>query len=66
MVVLEENGCLYAAMGVEKGADATAIRKAYLRLAVTCHPDKHPDDEAAKERFQTLQKVYGVLSDPEK
>lgn len=66
MVVLEEGGCLYAALGVDRDADAAAIRKAYLRLAVSCHPDKHPGDEAAKERFQTLQKVYGVLSDPEK
>eukprot|EP00887_Chlorella_sp_A99_P007718 scaffold20.g7718.t1 len=66
MVVLAEGACLYAALGVEKTADQAAIRKAYLRLAVTCHPDKHPDDPQANERFQTLQKVYGILSDAEK
>ena len=42
------------------------IRKAYLKLAVTLHPDKNSDDPKATERFQTLQKLYSILSDPEK
>lgn len=41
------------------------VRKAYLRLAVQLHPDKNPGEDA-KERFQDLQKLYSVLSDPER
>ena len=31
-----------------------AVRKAYLKKAAECHPDKHPEDEGATERFQAL------------
>ncbi len=30
------------------------------------HPDKNNNDAKATERFQALQKVYSILSDPEK
>lgn len=66
MVKLQKGQSIYEAIGVEKNADAAAIRKAYLKLAVQLHPDKNPGDEEAKERFQTLQKIYSILSDPEK
>ena len=42
------------------------IRKAYHKLALRLHPDKNPGDEAAKDKFQTLQKVFAILSDPDK
>ena len=42
------------------------IRKAYHKLALQLHPDKNPDDDSAKAKFQTLQKVYAILSDAEK
>lgn len=66
MVQIKPGESLYQAIGLEKAASAGEIRKAYLRLAVQLHPDKNPGDEEAKERFQTLQKVYTVLSDPER
>jgi DnaJ family protein C protein 9 len=66
MVKLQPGQSLYEALGIEKTAEASEIRKAYLKFAVQLHPDKNPDDEEAKERFQTLQKIYSVLSDPEK
>jgi curved DNA-binding protein CbpA len=59
-------GNLYEVLGVTKDASSTAIRKAYLTLAVQLHPDKNANDPKAKDRFQTLQKVYSILSDPEK
>lgn len=54
-------------LGVGKDASADEIRAAYRRRALQLHPDRNRgEEEAAKERFQQLQKVYAVLSDPEK
>ena len=61
-----ENQNLYDALGVAKDASAADIRKAYLKLAVQLHPDKNADRPDATERFQSLQKVYAILSDAEK
>ena len=34
----------YKVLGIEKGADGKAIKKAYRKLAVKWHPDKNPDN----------------------
>ena len=41
------------------------IKKAYRKLALVVHPDKSAAPDA-REQFQRLQRVYSVLSDPEK
>src|ERR1700760_1029078 len=56
----------YAALGVAKDADASAIKKAYRKLARESHPDKNPGDAAAEERFKRISEAYDTLSDPEK
>ncbi|MEM6626831.1 MAG: DnaJ C-terminal domain-containing protein [Pseudomonadota bacterium] len=56
----------YAALGVAKGADADAIKRAYRKLAKTLHPDVNPDDEAAEKRFKQATAAFNLLSDPEK
>uniref|UniRef100_A0A061QXB2 DnaJ homolog subfamily C member 9 n=1 Tax=Tetraselmis sp. GSL018 TaxID=582737 RepID=A0A061QXB2_9CHLO len=61
-----EGKSLYEILGVEKDASQADIKKAYMKLALKLHPDKNPNDEVAKERFQTLQRVYAVLKDPER
>ncbi|KAI7727459.1 hypothetical protein M8C21_019892, partial [Ambrosia artemisiifolia] len=53
-------------LGVEKTASQQDIKRAYHKLALRLHPDKNPDDENAKEKFQQLQKVVSVLGDEEK
>ncbi|KAI3733017.1 hypothetical protein L1987_64232 [Smallanthus sonchifolius] len=53
-------------LGVEKTASQQDIKKAYHKLALRLHPDKNPDDENAKEKFQQLQKVISILGDEEK
>jgi curved DNA-binding protein len=55
----------YAALGVERGASAEDIKKAYRRLAQKYHPDvsKEPDAEA---KFKEVAEAYGTLKDPEK
>lgn len=57
---------LYDILGVEKTANQQEIKKAYYKLALRLHPDKNPDDEEAKEKFQQLQKVISILGDDEK
>jgi molecular chaperone DnaJ len=56
----------YAALGLDKEASETDIKKAYRKLAMTCHPDKNPDDPNAKEKFQAISEAYSILSDAEK
>jgi len=54
---------LYAALGLRRGSDALAVKKAYKKLAMKWHPD-HNNDPSAKEKFIEVQKAYDVLSDP--
>lgn len=56
---------LYAMLGVPRDADEEMIRKAYHQRALTVHPDRNPDPQAAK-RFADLSKACSVLRDPEK
>ena len=55
----------YEILGLPRDADKEAIRKAYRRLAKDTHPDLHPGDAAAAERFKRLATANGLLSDPE-
>ncbi|XP_057438708.1 chaperone protein dnaJ 6-like [Lotus japonicus] len=57
---------LYQVLGVERTATQQEIKKAYHKLALRLHPDKNPDDQEAKEKFQQLQKVISILGDEEK
>jgi curved DNA-binding protein len=55
----------YAALGVDKSADADTIKKAYRKLARKYHPDVSKEKDA-KERFQEVSEAYETLKDPEK
>lgn len=56
----------YAVLGVERGASAEEIKRAYRRLAREHHPDANRDDPGAEERFKEVTRAYEVLSDPRK
>ena len=54
----------YQTLGVPRTASAEDIRKAYRELARKYHPDLHPDDESAKEKFKQVQAAFDHLNDP--
>lgn len=56
----------YEVLGVDKSASEAEIKKAYRKLAKENHPDLHPDDPKAQERFSEISEAYEVLSDKEK
>jgi DnaJ-class molecular chaperone len=56
----------YEILGLERTADEAAIKAAYRKLAKRHHPDLHPGDAKAAERFQELNNANDLLSDPER
>ena len=56
----------YSILGVDKNATQDDIKKAYRTQVKKCHPDLHPGDEKAAERFKELNEAHEVLSDEKK
>ena len=56
----------YEVLGVDRGADESAIKSAYRKLAKKYHPDVNPGDKEAEKKFKEATEAYGILSDPEK
>ncbi|MGB9012053.1 MAG: molecular chaperone DnaJ [Aeromicrobium sp.] len=52
----------YKTLGVKKDASQAEIKKAYRKLARENHPDSHPGNKAAEERFKGISEAYAVLS----
>ncbi len=53
----------YETLGLQKGASAAEIKKAYRKMAVKYHPDKvsHMGSEykeSAKQKFQKMKDAY--------
>ena len=62
----EQKRDYYEVLGVDKGADEAAIKKAYRVLAKKYHPDMNPGDKEAEKKFKEASEAYAVLSDPDK
>lgn len=56
----------YKTLGVEKNASQDEIKSAYRKLAKQYHPDLHPNDAAAAEKFKEVNEAYSVVGDPDK
>ena len=57
---------LYSQLGVARGADEAAIKKAYRKLAKELHPDRNKDNPKATERFAKVTQAYDILTDKDK
>ncbi|MBV4357039.1 molecular chaperone DnaJ [Pinibacter aurantiacus] len=56
----------YEILGVQKGASADEIKKAYRKVAMQFHPDRNPGDKAAEDKFKEAAEAYEILSDADK
>ncbi len=65
MEYAEQKICYYELLKVDKKADQIEIKKSYKKMALVYHPDKAPkgEQEAYKNKFQTINEAFQVLSD---
>ena len=61
----------YALLGITKDNGSSEVKKAYRKMAVIWHPDKHStgteeEQKEAEAKFKDIGEAYAVLSDPSK
>lgn len=56
----------YEVLGVQKGASADDLKKAYRKLAMQYHPDRNQGDKTAEQKFKEINEAYDCLKDEQK
>ena len=56
----------YEALGINKNASESELKKAYKRMAMKHHPDRNTDNPEAEVKFKEVKEAYEVLNDPQK
>jgi molecular chaperone DnaJ len=56
----------YKILGIDRNASDSEIKKAFRKLAMEYHPDRHAGDKEKEEKFKEINEAYSCLSDPEK
>ena len=56
----------YEVLGVSKSASEDEIKKAFRKLAKQYHPDLHPGDKEAEEKFKEVNEADEILTNPDK
>ncbi len=62
---MENKRDYYDILGLEKNADAKAIKDSFRKLALKYHPDRNKEPQA-QEKFKEITEAYAILSDPKK
>ena len=66
MVVLKADKALYRHLGVSKSDSTATIRQAYLEKALSCHPEKYPNDKIKHNEFKQISQAHNILIDQQK
>jgi len=56
----------YETLGIQKGASADEIKKAYRKKAMQHHPDKNQGNAHSETEFKKINEAYDILKDPQK
>ena len=56
----------YEMLGCHRTASPDDIKKAFRKLAMEHHPDRHHGNKDAEKKFKELNHAYDILKDPEK
>lgn len=56
----------WAVLGLDPGADAASLKRAFRQQARLWHPDLNGNDPVAEERFKLVNEAYAVLTDPKR
>ena len=56
----------YNILNISKDASPDDIKKAFRKLAIENHPDKHQGCKDKEDKFKSINEAYSILSDPQK
>jgi molecular chaperone DnaJ len=56
----------YEVLGVTRSVSDEELKKAFRKMAMKHHPDRHAGDKKEEELFKEVNEAYSVLSDPRK
>jgi len=52
----------YHVLGINENATLEDIKKSYRSMSLKYHPDRNPNDNTSKDKFQKINEAYQILS----